>query len=73
MCTVTLVSVVTASQGLGKFCYSRYSGCRGNSGNRVKVGFSVHGSSDYTGCSGNRQVKISLCAYNDNTDCSGNW
>ena len=50
---VTLTSVVTASLGFSEYRYSGYTGCRGNSGNRVNVGFSVHSFSDSTGCSGN--------------------
>ncbi len=50
---------VTAILGFSEYCYSRYTGSRGN---KVKVGYSVHGSSDSTGCSGNGQSKFqSVC------------
>ncbi len=52
---ITLVSVVTVSLGLSEYCYSGYTGFRGN---RVKVSYSVHGSNYSTGCSGNGQSRV---------------
>ncbi len=67
---VAVVMAITANVGFSEYRYSGYTGCRGN---RVKVGYSVQASSDYTGYSANDQSKVqSVCLQWLNTHCSDN-